>query len=190
MADILCEYLSHLAPSQSGLSAKLTGGVSHHWNHTPSDLAGARPPPPVGEARADKQKISCIGEDAASKRVRQKTRYRAMKLELDLPPQDNVSVSEGCVYIIPKPGRKSTGRWWEKWRCLLNMHKTESRSLCHCRILLRKIHAAFGGAPHQASIGSEEPMDASFSPRGEALSRIEHASFYCNMCRLPPKASP
>ena len=32
--------------------------------------------------------------------------------------------------------------------------------------------AAFGGAPHQSSPGSEEPGDDSFSPRGEALSVI------------------
>ena len=30
--------------------------------------------------------------------------------------------------------------------------------------------AAFGGAPHQSSPGSEEPGDDSFSPRGEAVS--------------------
>ena len=31
------------------------------------------------------------------------------------------------------------------------------------------IHAAFGGAPHQSSPGSEEPRLDSFSPRGEAF---------------------
>ena len=30
----------------------------------------------------------------------------------------------------------------------------------------------------------------SFSPRGEALSRIQHCSFYRNRFRFPPKASP
>ena len=31
--------------------------------------------------------------------------------------------------------------------------------------------AAFGDAPHQSAIGSEEPMADSFSPRGEAFVR-------------------
>ena len=36
-------------------------------------------------------------------------------------------------------------------------------TICH------KKSAAFGGAPHQSSPGSEEPGDDSFSPRGEAF---------------------
>ena len=50
--------------------------------------------------------------------------------------------------------------------------------------------AAFGGAPHQ----SRPPLFGggldSFSPRGEALSRVRAGLFYRNMCSLPPKASP
>ena len=41
--------------------------------------------------------------------------------------------------------------------------------------------AAFGGAPHQSAPGSEEPGADSFSPRGEALSRVERVSFYGKM---------
>ena len=40
-----------MAPSERGLAAKQTGGVSYLKNHTPSDLASLRPPPaggPVG----------------------------------------------------------------------------------------------------------------------------------------------
>ena len=50
--------------------------------------------------------------------------------------------------------------------------------------------AAFGGAPHQSLPGSEEPGNDSFSPRGEALSRIQGCSFCFERCRPPPKASP
>ena len=50
--------------------------------------------------------------------------------------------------------------------------------------------AAFGGAPHQSSLGSEEPRDDSFSPWGEALSRIHPFPSYTTMCEFAPKASP
>ena len=50
--------------------------------------------------------------------------------------------------------------------------------------------AAFGGAPHQSAPGSEEPGADSFSPRGEALSRVRRCSLCCSKCKFLPKASP
>ena len=59
-----------------------------------------------------------------------------------------------------------------------------------CEFCVAKSDAAFGGAPHQSSIGSEEPMDDSFSLWGEALSHIRHFQFYRSRIGLLPKASP
>jgi len=50
--------------------------------------------------------------------------------------------------------------------------------------------AAFGGAPHQSSSGSEEPLDDSFSPRGEAFVPYRSGFVLLDSVEAAPKASP
>ena len=68
--------------------------------------------------------------------------------------------------------------------------ETVGASIARLWLLQNKSHAAYGGSPHQSSIGSEEPMDDSFSP-GRSLCPVSNAfPLYATRLTLLPMASP